>query len=86
MSELAHAEGATAPNPLMTSTPIRENKLGGISYQTFWRYCRDLGFPEPDVVVNRVRYWRESTVDAWIVARTAIAKSRKAQSANTTGA
>lgn len=77
MSETAHAEGAPAPDNLLASSKIRKDKLGGISHQTFWRYGRDLNFPEPDVVINRVRYWRESTVDAWVAARTAMVKAKK---------
>ena len=78
MSDIAHADGAAAPKGnLLSSNTIRREKLGNCSYPTFWRYGRDLGFPEPDVIINRVRYWRESTVDEWIATRTAIAKARK---------
>ncbi|HEY1504118.1 MAG TPA: hypothetical protein VGF92_07450 [Stellaceae bacterium] len=80
MSDIAHAERAAMPNDnLLNSSTIRRDKLGDISYPTFWRYGRDLGFPEPDVIINRIRYWRESTVDAWIASRTATAKARKEQ-------
>jgi predicted DNA-binding transcriptional regulator AlpA len=78
MSEIAQADGAAVPGgKLLNSTVIRRDKLGDCSYSTFWRYGHDQGFPEPDVVINRIRYWRESTVDAWIAARTAIAKGRR---------
>jgi hypothetical protein len=34
-----------------------------------WRYRKDLGFPEPDVILSRRAFWRRATVEAWIAAQ-----------------
>jgi predicted DNA-binding transcriptional regulator AlpA len=47
--------------------PLLRRKLG-VSEMTVWRWLAAGRFPEPDVVVNRRRFWKVSTVSSWMVA------------------
>jgi predicted DNA-binding transcriptional regulator AlpA len=64
----ARAVGAPLPedsDPLYNSALMRRY-CGGISPMTEWRWTRDFDFPKPDLVVARRKFWRKSTIDAWI--------------------
>jgi predicted DNA-binding transcriptional regulator AlpA len=54
-----------AANPLLESNAVRMH-CGNISPMTMWRWEKDLDFPEPDLTVNKRKFWRLSTIDAWI--------------------
>ncbi len=59
-------EAAPPPKKLMRSAAVK-SRLGDISSQTLWRYCRDseLGFPKP-IYICGVRYWEATEIDAFI--------------------
>ncbi len=40
----------------------------GVSEMTIWRWLEAGQFPPPDVVMNRRRFWRVSTVSTWMEA------------------
>jgi predicted DNA-binding transcriptional regulator AlpA len=40
--------------------------FGGVSDVTMWRWEKKLGFPKPDLIVNRRRFWRLSTLESWV--------------------
>jgi len=68
-------ERATQRSP-MDGDPLldargRRRYLGNISEMTAWRWERDYALPPPDLVVARRRFWRLSTLDAWIATRRA---------------
>jgi predicted DNA-binding transcriptional regulator AlpA len=50
--------------PLLSSRGTREY-CGDISEMTLWRWTRDQSFPRPDMTLNRRRFWRRSSLDAW---------------------
>lgn len=54
---------------LISSATVRE-VCGGISDMSLWRWLNDpaLAFPRP-VVISRRRYWRETDIANWIIAR-----------------
>lgn len=66
---------STTPPPVETATPPKKllkaaavkSRLGGISAQTIWRFCRnpELGFPKP-IYICGVRYWEAGEIDAFI--------------------
>jgi predicted DNA-binding transcriptional regulator AlpA len=41
-------------------------RLLGVSEMSLWRWIQTNQFPQPDVVMNRRRFWRHSTVETWI--------------------
>jgi len=51
--------------------PSRKVKvsLGGISDMTLWRWTHQLGFPPPDEIIQRRKYWRRSTLKRWLASR-----------------
>jgi predicted DNA-binding transcriptional regulator AlpA len=55
-------------DPLMASADTRRY-LGGISEMTLWRWLQILDFPAPDMTLQRRRFWRRSTVEAWLAAQ-----------------
>jgi predicted DNA-binding transcriptional regulator AlpA len=52
-------------DPLLSSRGTREY-CGDISEMTLWRWTRDHSFPPPDTTINRRRFWRRSSLDAWL--------------------
>jgi predicted DNA-binding transcriptional regulator AlpA len=50
-----------------------KTQLGNCSDATLWRRLRDpvLPFPQPVSLGGQTRFWRESEVAAWIVAKSA---------------
>jgi len=66
---------ASAPHPqndpeeLLNAARVRA-LCGGCSDMSIWRWTRDLGFPQADVVINRRRLWKRGSVTAWLAART----------------
>ncbi len=46
---------------LLNSRLVRKSR-GDCSDMTLWRHIKAGIFPPPDVVINRQRYWRKSTV------------------------
>ena len=52
-------------DPLLSSRGAREY-CGDISEMTLWRWTREHNFPLPDVKLNRRRFWRRSSLDAWL--------------------
>lgn len=60
--------GAPPPedgDPLLNSARARRH-VGEISVMTEWRWTRDFGYPAPDLVVSRRKFWRRSTLDRWV--------------------
>jgi predicted DNA-binding transcriptional regulator AlpA len=49
---------------LMTAAQVRAH-FGGISDMSLWRWERTIGFPKPDAVINRRKFWQRSTIVAW---------------------
>jgi predicted DNA-binding transcriptional regulator AlpA len=56
-----------AASSLLSSAALRRH-LGDVSEMTIWRWTRDKGFPRPDVVIARRKFWRRATVEAWLSA------------------
>ena len=52
-------------DPLLDSTRVRLY-FGGISEMSLHRWLAKRGFPQPDLRVGQRRFWRTSTVEAWI--------------------
>jgi predicted DNA-binding transcriptional regulator AlpA len=52
-------------DPLLDARGTRQY-CGDISEMTMWRWARDYAFPGPDIVIARRRFWRRSTLDAWL--------------------
>jgi predicted DNA-binding transcriptional regulator AlpA len=46
------------------------------SEMTLWRWAQDFGFPPPDVVIGRRRFWLLSTIDRWLAQRIDAHKQR----------
>ena len=66
---LAHAHSLQeSPDDLLTTPGVRA-ALGSISEMTVWRWTRERDFPLPDLIVARRKFWRRSTVQAWIAAQ-----------------
>jgi predicted DNA-binding transcriptional regulator AlpA len=63
-------------NPLLGAPAVQEY-CGGISNMTHWRWEQDLGFPPPDIVIARRRFWRLSTVENWLEEQRADYQSRR---------
>jgi predicted DNA-binding transcriptional regulator AlpA len=62
-------EATTPAKKLMRSATVKR-RLGDISGQTLWRYCRDpnLGFPKC-IRINGVRFWESSEIEEFIDGR-----------------
>jgi predicted DNA-binding transcriptional regulator AlpA len=60
-----------APRRFLTAPQVHERY--NISDMSLWRWLedRDLGFPEPELIIQRRRYWLESDLLAWERARNA---------------
>jgi hypothetical protein len=63
-TEISEAIGKGG-DPLFDSLGVREY-LGSISDMTLWRWAGQLGFPGPDFVLGRRRFWRLSTIEGWL--------------------
>jgi predicted DNA-binding transcriptional regulator AlpA len=50
---------------LLTSGKVRK-LLGGITDMSLWRWTKHLGFPQPDHVISRRKYWRRGTIESWL--------------------
>jgi predicted DNA-binding transcriptional regulator AlpA len=61
----SHVGVGLPDDDLLTSKGVRQ-KLGNISHMTLWRYSKNLRFPPPDKVINRIRFWRRDTVQRWV--------------------
>src|SRR5712671_1378208 len=59
---------SNSPDDLLTSTGVKA-AIGGVSEMTLWRWSKTFGFPLPDLIVARRKFWRRSTVQAWIAAQ-----------------
>jgi hypothetical protein len=55
-------------DPLLDARGTRKY-CGQISEMTLWRWSHEFGFPLPDVVIARRRFWRRSSLDDWIESR-----------------
>jgi predicted DNA-binding transcriptional regulator AlpA len=66
--EPAAARAPPAADDLLTSGRVKA-ALGGVSEMTLWRWSRQRDFPLPDLIVARRKFWRRSTVQAWIAAQ-----------------
>jgi predicted DNA-binding transcriptional regulator AlpA len=58
-------------DPLLNSGAMREY-CGQISEMTVWRWSRDHDFPRPDLILNKRRFWRRSTLDGWLARMSAM--------------
>jgi predicted DNA-binding transcriptional regulator AlpA len=56
------------PDDLIASRCVKI-MCGNVSDMTLWRWGKCLGFPSPDVTINRRKFWRRSTITAWIAAQ-----------------
>jgi predicted DNA-binding transcriptional regulator AlpA len=77
-SELAAAQIARGDTPAPAPPPRSDDDylgsvafrrvLGDISDTTFWRYEHDprLGFPKPDLIIRRRKFWRRATIARWL--------------------
>jgi predicted DNA-binding transcriptional regulator AlpA len=66
-TQLSAPEAAShdgADDDLLTSAQVRQH-FGGISEMTLWRWTRDIGFPKPDKVIQRRKFWRRRTITNW---------------------
>jgi predicted DNA-binding transcriptional regulator AlpA len=57
--------GTPDRDPLLDAHATKQH-LGNISEMTFWRWGQSLGFPEPNFVIGRRRFWRLSSIEAWL--------------------
>jgi hypothetical protein len=64
------ARAPPAADDLLTSTSVKA-ALGGISEMTLWRWSKAFGFPPPDLVIARRKFWRRRTIEAWVAGREA---------------
>ena len=64
MEAKAAVTARPSSDDLLTSAQVRAT-CGNISEMSLWRWTRTLGFPKPDRVINRRKFWRRSTVEAW---------------------
>jgi predicted DNA-binding transcriptional regulator AlpA len=62
------ARAPPAADDLLTGTAVKA-ALGGISEMTLWRWTKALGFPPPDYVLSRRKFWRRRTIEAWLAER-----------------
>jgi predicted DNA-binding transcriptional regulator AlpA len=62
------AEAVAELDPLLSAKHVCEF-LGGISQMTLWRYRTNLGFPPPDYLLSRRRFWRASSIETWLAAQ-----------------
>jgi predicted DNA-binding transcriptional regulator AlpA len=53
---------------LLTSAGVKA-ALGGISDMTLWRWSRERGFPPPDKVIARRKFWFRRTIRGWVAAQ-----------------
>jgi len=79
-------EAATPLKKLMRSAAVK-SRLGDISSQTLWRYCRDseLEFPKP-IYICGVRYWEAGEIDAFIERRQGLESCRRKSTSDHGGA
>lgn len=73
LNRQAELVSVPSPDDLLNSAQVRQ-LIGAISDMTLWRWTRERGFPLPDVVIVRRKFWRRATVQAWITAQIAGAK------------
>jgi predicted DNA-binding transcriptional regulator AlpA len=52
------------PEDFLTINPVMKAR-GCKSPTTIWSEIRNGTFPPPDKVINRIRYWRSSTIRRW---------------------
>jgi predicted DNA-binding transcriptional regulator AlpA len=60
-------------DPLLTTKAVRRD-LGAVSDMCLWRWTRKRGFPAPDLVLGNRKYWRRSSIEAWIAEKTRAAR------------
>lgn len=66
--EIFNAPDRQGGDPLFDARGTRKY-CGNISEMTLWRWGQKFDFPAADVVIGRRRFWRRSSLDAWIEAR-----------------
>jgi predicted DNA-binding transcriptional regulator AlpA len=64
MQEQLQPNDLPGSDPLVGSGVIRK-EIGGVSAPTLWRWIRQGKFPQHDIKVNNIRFWRWSRVLAW---------------------
>jgi predicted DNA-binding transcriptional regulator AlpA len=52
-------------DPAYNAKDTREY-VGRVSEMTIWRWTRKHDFPPPDIIIDKRRFWRRSTLDAWL--------------------
>jgi hypothetical protein len=65
---------SNSPDDLLTSTGVKA-ALGNISEMTLWRWSKTFGFPPPDLVIARRKFWRRRTIEAWVTKREAAGRA-----------
>jgi hypothetical protein len=55
-------------DPLLDGKTVKRD-LGNISEMSLWRWSRDRGFPVPDLIIGRRKFWYRSTVQGWVDAQ-----------------
>jgi predicted DNA-binding transcriptional regulator AlpA len=70
---LAHAErnDESGGGPTYNAKHMREY-VGRVSEMTIWRWTRKHDFPPPDIIIDKRRFWRRSTLDAWLTRMSAM--------------
>jgi len=66
--QIEQAPGLTGSDPVFDARTTRQY-VGGISEMTLWRWTELLDFPAPDFIIGRKKFWRRSTIDAWLDTR-----------------
>jgi predicted DNA-binding transcriptional regulator AlpA len=64
-SSVKRRETVAELDPLLSAKQVCDF-LGRISQMTLWRYHRNLAFPPPDYLLSRRRFWRASSIEAWL--------------------
>ena len=52
------------PKNLLSSRRLKA--MFDASDMTLWRWTRELGFPAPDMVIQRRKFWRRPTIERWL--------------------
>jgi predicted DNA-binding transcriptional regulator AlpA len=65
MAEQALIVQAPDPNDLLNSGQVRK-AIGNVSHMSIWRWTQERGFPLPDKIIVRRKFWFRHTINAWL--------------------
>jgi len=63
--ELRKMIDAVGGDPLLDARRTRKY-CGEVSDMTLWRWTETLGFPPADFIIGNRRFWRLSSIEAWL--------------------